>query len=86
MLHTRSDAEMADYYWDASQYPACIHAEPEPPAEELPPEEGSGSLPVDPEEHLPEEETPQEPSGEEPEPETPAPEETTEESLPQNSR
>ena len=86
VLHTRSDAEMADYYWDASQYPACIHAEPEPPAEELPPEEGSGSLPVDPEEHLPEEETPQEPSGEEPEPETPAPEETTEESLPQNSR
>ena len=27
---------MTDYYWDITQYPACVHPEPEETEEEMP--------------------------------------------------
>lgn len=75
-LHMWSDAEMADYYWDTAQYPACVRPEPEtPPEEELPAEGQPGALPFDPEEGLPSDE-------ENPAPETPAEPETPPEAPP----
>ena len=69
-LHTWSDADMTDYYWDTAQYPACVRPEPETPPEDTEPSapEQPGELPFDPEEELP--------SGEEPSPEAPTEPET----------
>lgn len=69
-LYTRSDAEMFDYYWDVSEYPACIHPEPEP---EEPSEEDG--------EYTPSEEIPGEHGGEDPDAEPSAPDEPPAEPL-----
>lgn len=67
-MHLYSDAEMSEYYWDAAQYPACVHAEPEP---EEDPEALPEEPPLDPESgEQPDEEAP--PPPEEAEPETPS--------------
>ena len=77
VLHCMNDGEMADYYWDVSQYPACPAPAPEEEesaAEEPQPETPADAPSGEPEEN-PDSQTPQEPQdGGEPdaEPDTPA--------------
>lgn len=55
VFYTRSDAEMTDYYWDVSQYPVCVHPEPETPNDEETEPSEEEPMPEDPEEFPPEE-------------------------------
>ena len=59
-----TDGEMTDYYWQQSEYPACVAAV-EPPAEEPPIEEAPPAEEVPPPEENPEEEVPAAPKPEE---------------------
>lgn len=72
-LNCRSDAEMTDYYWDASQYPACPAIEyedtTEPDADEEPldtPQEPEHDAPQEPEENDGDADAPPETSDEQP--------------------
>lgn len=83
-LHLYDDGEMTDYYWDTTQYPACVHPEPEDLEETEEPEETGEEVP-EPGEGNPEagdtesrdpEGNPEEPAPENPPQEPPPGEET----------
>ena len=85
-LHLYDDSEMTDYYWDTTQYPACVHPEPEDLEETEEPEETGEEVPEpgegnpeagDPEARDPEEGNPEETDPEKP-PQEPLPGEETE--------